>query len=187
MNNNKTIIHAHSLFISFLVIAPSFLTFYKSGGTEILYYFSLLKHFGFWIYLLWLFAVFVKGKEILTLRGQMHKSIKFLPIIILFTVFGDAFLVYAEQTSPYFFRLGPARFTESNFSIFSLIWNLVYLYLTYQIASIINQVENKNQRPFKTWVLLIFSWIGILTTHKRVKESFGQISEETVASEENKI
>jgi ABC-type Fe3+-siderophore transport system permease subunit len=147
---------------------------YKSignpGGTLL---FSIVNLAGYFAYMAWFYAVGFKGMEKLKANGFELIELQFFNFILIVNIAIDLYFVFTFNRSNGFnFGSIIVRIPEPE-SVY-LIGLAITLYLKMLTSKLITSIEKNRithiEDYYKTLLLLLIPYIGILFVHYRVRE-----------------
>jgi hypothetical protein len=176
MNRVNQILSTKTLYLALIIIAPSCFIYYDTREPELSLLLQIFNQIGFWIYLFWLHAIASKGNKKVRKIGLEIKGTKNISTYILICFLTGIYIDFSEANSYVTYEIGMLELSISNQTPIILAWFGLYLYITYKVANLVVSIERAQNIEFKevykTWLLLLFTWIGIVFVHGRVQNNF---------------
>ncbi len=167
------LIRTRTLYITLIVIVSSGFHYYDTSKPELTFLMQIFNEIGFIVYILWLIGISYFGTCLLIKKGLELNSIKNLKIYFIVAYILSLYLGFSEADTTITREFGGIYLYFSSQTPISFLYVTLYLYGTYRTAQLIKTLESNREVVFKefykTWLLLIFSVIGIIFLHGKVR------------------
>jgi hypothetical protein len=173
MKKATEILKLRTLHIFLLITVPMAIKYYSTDAPDATIFFTMLNLFGYLMYMIWFYATGLKGNEKLKSKDLEIKEMQFFNVLILANIAIDLYFMFAD-TDYFVHNSGSLNITLPEPVGAYLIGLAIILYIKILTAKLILSIEKNRIVEFKdyykTWILLLIPYIGILFVHYRVKE-----------------
>ena len=172
------ILKIRTLYIFFLITVPIGVNYHSTNDLNGTAFFLLLNIFGFIMYFIWFYAVGAKGIEMLKSKNLEIKGFQFFNFLLIANLVIDLFFSFCV-TDYFVYRSGGLSITLPQPVSLLLIGVLLMVFIKILVAKLILSIEKNKvvelKDYYKTFILLLIPYIGILFVHYRVREQLAEI------------
>jgi hypothetical protein len=168
MKRVTEILKLRTLHIFLLITVPMGIKYYSTDAPDATIFFTLLNLFGYLMYMVWFYATGLMGTKKLKSKDMEIKELQFFNVLILANLTIDLYFMFAD-TDYIVHNSGSLNITLPEPVGAYLIGLAIILYIKILTAKLILSIEKNRIAEFKdyykTWILLLIPYIGILFVH----------------------